>query len=110
MDKRVKAVIFDWAGTTIDYGCFAPIKGFIDGFKSIGIDISNEMARKPMGLLKLDHTRAIAAMLPEPVTEQQILRAYETFEETLFANLEQHCDVKDYVIETVASLRARESG
>ncbi|HRR36806.1 MAG TPA: phosphonoacetaldehyde hydrolase, partial [Clostridia bacterium] len=34
MDKRVKAVIFDWAGTTIDYGCFAPIKGFIDGFKS----------------------------------------------------------------------------
>jgi len=107
MDKRVKAVIFDWAGTAIDYGCFAPIKGFIDGFKSIGIDISNEMARKPMGLLKLDHTRAIAAMLPEPVTEQQILRAYETFEETLFANLEQHCDVKDYVIETVASLRAR---
>lgn len=108
MVKRVKAVIFDWAGTTIDYGCFAPIKGFIDGYKSIGIDISNEMARKPMGLLKLDHTRAIAAMLPEPISEEQIIKAYNTFEETLFANIEKHCDVKDYVIETVDALRRQE--
>lgn len=107
MAKAVKAVIFDWAGTTIDYGCFAPVKGFIDGFKSLGIDITNEMARKPMGLLKLDHTRAIAAMLPEQISEEQILKAYGVFEETLFANIEQHCDIKDYVIETVAALRAR---
>ncbi|MGI6579072.1 MAG: 2-aminoethylphosphonate--pyruvate transaminase [Saccharofermentanales bacterium] len=107
MAKAIKAVIFDWAGTTIDYGCFAPVKGFIDGFKSIGIDINNEMARKPMGLLKLDHTRAIAAMLPEPISEEQILQAYGVFEKTLFANIEQHCDIKDYVVETVASLRER---
>ncbi|NLL91133.1 MAG: 2-aminoethylphosphonate--pyruvate transaminase [Ruminococcaceae bacterium] len=105
MTKRVKAVVFDWAGTTIDYGCFAPVKGFIDGFKSIGIEISNEMARKPMGLLKLDHTRAIAAMLAEPISEEMILRAYKVFEETLFANIEEHCDIKDYIIETVAALR-----
>jgi len=104
MDK-IKAVIFDWAGTTIDYGSFAPIKGFIDGFKSIGIDITNEMARKPMGLLKLDHTRAIAAMLVEPLTEEQILMAYKVFEETLLANIEQHCDIKDHVVETVSALR-----
>lgn len=105
MAERVKAVIFDWAGTTIDYGCFAPIKGFIDGFQSIGINISNEMARKPMGLLKIDHTRAIAAMLPEPISEEEILKAYGTFEETLFANIEQHCDVKDHVTEVVSALR-----
>lgn len=107
MTKKIKAVIFDWAGTTIDYGCFAPVKGFIDGFKSLGIDITNEMARKPMGLLKLDHTRAIAAMLPEPISEEEILQAYGVFEETLFANIEQHCDIKDHVIETVAALRER---
>ncbi|MGI6636083.1 MAG: 2-aminoethylphosphonate--pyruvate transaminase [Christensenellales bacterium] len=107
MAKSVKAVIFDWAGTTIDYGCFAPVQGFLDGFKSIGIDITNEMARKPMGLLKIDHTRAIAAMLPEPISEEQILKAYEVFETTLFANIEQHCDIKDHVIETIAALRAR---
>jgi len=107
MAKKIKAVIFDWAGTTIDYGCFAPVKGFIDGFNSIGIDITNEMARKPMGLLKLDHTRAIAAMLPEPISEEEILQAYGVFEKTLFANIEQHCDIKDYVIETVTALRER---
>jgi len=105
MENTIKAVIFDWAGTTVDYGCFAPVKGFVDGFKSIGVDITNEMARKPMGLMKIDHTRAIAAMLPKPISEKRILKAYEVFEETLFANIERHCDIKDHVLETVAALR-----
>ncbi|MCL1913397.1 MAG: 2-aminoethylphosphonate--pyruvate transaminase [Eubacteriaceae bacterium] len=107
MANKIKAVIFDWAGTTIDYGCFAPIKGFIEGFKSIGIEITNEMARKPMGLSKIDHTREIAGMLPEPILESQVLEAYKVFEETLFANIGQHCDIKDYVVETVAALRGQ---
>ena len=105
MAEKIKAVIFDWAGTTVDYGCVAPVQGFVDGFKSIGVDITNEMARKPMGLLKIEHTRAIAGMLPEPVAEEQILQAYEVFEKTLFANIEQHCDIKDHVVATVAALR-----
>ena len=107
MTQGIKAVIFDWAGTTVDYGCFAPIKGFIDGFRSIGIDITNEMARKPMGLSKIDHVRAIAAMLPEPISEEKILQAYKVFEETIFANIERHCDIKDHVVETIAALRER---
>ena len=28
----IEAVIFDWAGTTVDYGCFAPVKRFRRGF------------------------------------------------------------------------------
>ncbi|MCL1886137.1 MAG: 2-aminoethylphosphonate--pyruvate transaminase [Dehalococcoidia bacterium] len=107
MAKSIKAVIFDWAGTTVDYGCFAPIKGFVDGFKSIGFDITNEMARKPMGISKIEHIRAIAAMLSEPITEKQILRAYDAFENTLFASIERHCDIKDYVLQTTEALRAR---
>ena len=107
MANEIKAVIFDWAGTTIDYGCFAPVKGFIDGYKSIGVDITNEMARKPMGLLKIDHTREIAKMLPVPVSEEQILAVYGMFEKILFENIENHCDVKDYVLETVEALRKR---
>ncbi len=105
--SKIQAVIFDWAGTTVDYGCFAPVKGFIDGFKSIGFEITNEMARKPMGLLKLDHMRAIATMLPEEISEAQIQKAYAVFEETLFANIEQHCGIKDFVVEAVAALRAQ---
>ena len=107
MADSVKAVIFDWAGTTVDYGCFAPVKGFVDGFQSIGVNITIEMARKPMGLPKIDHIRTIAAMLPTPITEKQILQAYEVFEKTLFANIEAHCDIKDYVVDTVDALRKR---
>ena len=28
----IEAVIFDWAGTTVDYGCFAPVKAFMEAF------------------------------------------------------------------------------
>jgi len=105
MSNEIKAVIFDWAGTTVDYGCFAPVKGFIDGYKSIGIDITNEMARKPMGLLKLDHTREIAKMLDNPISEEQIQEVYSVFEKILFENIENHCALKDYVVETVGALR-----
>jgi 2-aminoethylphosphonate--pyruvate transaminase/phosphonoacetaldehyde hydrolase len=100
-------VIFDWAGTTIDYGSFAPIRAFIEGFRSIGIEISNETARGPMGLKKIDHVRAIAATLPGPVTEGEIQRAYRVFEKVLSESIADHCDVKPYVTETVAALRAR---
>ena len=105
--NQIKGVIFDWAGTTIDYGSVAPLKGFIDGFKHIGYDITNEMARKPMGLLKIDHTRAIADMLEDELTEEQIQTAYSVFEETLFANIASHCEIKDHVLDAVAEMRRR---
>ena len=103
----IKAVIFDWAGTTVDYGCMAPVKGFVEGFSSIGYDISDEMARLPMGIAKLAHTRAIAKMLPEQLTEDQILQAYRVFEETMLSNIDQYCDLLPWVVETVSSLRTQ---
>jgi len=56
----LQAVIFDWAGTTVEYGCFAPVAVFIEVFKRKGIDITVSQARAPMGLEKKDHIRAIA--------------------------------------------------
>ncbi|MFN8371304.1 MAG: hypothetical protein U0694_00280 [Anaerolineae bacterium] len=32
----LQAVIFDWAGTTVDYGCFAPVAVFIEVFAQMG--------------------------------------------------------------------------
>ena len=64
----LKAVIFDWAGTTVDYGSFAPITAFIKVFEHQGITIGPEQARAPMGLMKKDHLRAIARL--EPVAER----------------------------------------
>ncbi len=56
---KIEAVIFDWAGTTVDYGCFAPLEVFIKIFRKRGVKITDEEARKPMGLLKIDHVRAL---------------------------------------------------
>ena len=56
----VKMVIFDWAGTTVDYGCYAPAVVFIEVFKRFGVEITMEQARRPMGLKKIDHIRAIS--------------------------------------------------
>ena len=107
MRKIIKAVIFDWAGTTIDYGCFAPVQGFIDGFESVGIDITNEMIRQPMGLPKLEHVKAISAMLETPLNEDEIQQVYEIFEISLLVNLDNYCEINDYVLETIKELKER---
>jgi len=56
---RLKAVIFDWAGTTVDYGCFAPTGVFVEVFRQKGIEITLPEARGPMGLHKREHIREI---------------------------------------------------
>ena len=44
----IEAVIFDWAGTTVDYGCFAPVKAFMEAFAHHGVPVTMEETRKPM--------------------------------------------------------------
>ena len=58
----IEAVIFDWAGTTVDYGCFAPVQAFIEAFKEFGITPTEEEVRKPMGMLKHDHIETMMNM------------------------------------------------
>ena len=60
--KKIECVIMDWAGTAVDYGCFAPVSAFIESFNAIGISITAEEARRPMGLTKIDHIRALFQM------------------------------------------------
>lgn len=55
----VQAVIFDWAGTLVDFGSFAPTQVLIDAFAGFGISISLAEARLPMGLAKWDHIHAL---------------------------------------------------
>ena len=59
---RLKAAILDWAGTTVDFGSFAPTAVFLKLFESRQVPITINEARAPMGLMKKDHLRAIAAM------------------------------------------------
>jgi phosphonoacetaldehyde hydrolase len=109
-------VIFDWAGTTVDYGCFAPLHAFLDIFKSRGIDISPAEARGPMGLPKHDHVRALCALpriqslwqerfgrLPD---DNDVDALYADFEPSLFSTLSRFCDPIPGVIDCVSGLRA----
>ena len=60
--NKTEAVIFDWAGTTVDYGCFAPVQAFVEVFKEYGVEPTMEETRKPMGMLKLDHIKTMLKM------------------------------------------------
>lgn len=62
IDHQIEAVIFDWAGTTVDFGCFAPVQAFVEVFKQYGIEPTMEEVREPMGMLKIDHIRTMLGM------------------------------------------------
>ena len=51
----LQAVIFDWAGTLVDFGSLAPTQIFVEAFATFGITITLAQARGPMGLSKWDH-------------------------------------------------------
>lgn len=55
----LKAVVFDWAGTTIDHGSRAPMGAFVEVFAQFGVEISIAEARGPMGMAKWDHIRTL---------------------------------------------------
>lgn len=58
----LQAAIFDWAGTTVDFGCMAPVEAFLAVFRQRGVTVTAAQARLPMGLHKRDHIRAISRM------------------------------------------------
>ena len=58
----LKCAILDWAGTTMDYGVYAPAVVFIEVFKREGVEITMEEARGPMGAHKKVHIRKITEM------------------------------------------------
>lgn len=55
----VRAVVFDWAGTTVDHGSRAPVAAFREVFRRRGVEVSDREARGPMGTAKRDHIRAM---------------------------------------------------
>jgi phosphonoacetaldehyde hydrolase len=64
----LNAVVFDWAGTTVDFGSRAPMGSLVETFGRFGVALSIAEARGPMGLAKRDH---IAALLRQPAIAQR---------------------------------------
>ena len=110
-----KLVICDWAGTTVDYGCFAPVNAFERAFRSCGIEPTVDEIRGPMGMLKRDHIRTMLEMPrihelwldkhgQEP-DDKAVEEVYHVFEESLMQSLSDYASPKPGTVETVAKLR-----
>ena len=61
--KKIECIIMDWAGTAVDYGCFAPVAAFIEAFAENGLVIDVVQTRKPMGLPKIQHIRELLSII-----------------------------------------------
>jgi phosphonoacetaldehyde hydrolase len=111
----LQAVILDWAGTTVDYGSFAPTDVFLRLFASRGITITAAQARGSMGLMKRDHLRAIT-QLPEvaqawqdeygkPCNEEDIEAMFAEFVPMQMACLTEYAEPIPGALEAVAAFR-----
>ena len=115
MKNKIEAVIFDWAGTTVDYGCFAPVQAFITAFEEYGITPSFDEVREPMGMLKKDHIRTMMNMdrircewkriHGRDFTEADVEEVYQTSEKSILKIVHKFADPKPFVIDTVGYLR-----
>ena len=114
--KGVQAVIFDMAGTVIDWGSSAPVEAFKVVFAEAGVDAREEEARAPMGLGKRDHIKAmlsqdrLAAAWSEakgrPHTDEDIEELYEQFTPAQVKAARSHSDLIPGTVETLAAARA----
>ena len=113
--RRIGAVIFDWAGTTVDYGSFAPVNAFISAFSDFGVVPTVEETRAPMGLHKRAHIeqmlqgKRLQSLWEErhgrnPGAED-IDRIYSRFEPALFRVLPAYTDPLPGVLETLGRIR-----
>jgi phosphonoacetaldehyde hydrolase len=113
----LKAVVFDWAGTMIDFGSLAPMGAFVRAFAQCDIPLTIAQARGPMGLPKRDHIASLMA-LPEVAAawtkrhgqvpgDADIDRVYEVFVPMNVAVVTDHADLVPGAAEVVAMLRER---
>lgn len=113
---KLECVIFDWAGTTVDFGSISPVAAFREAFRQSGLEVTDDEIRAPMGMLKRDH---IKTMLNMPRIAQEfeqknsriahdadIDSIYEVFEPSLMSVLPECSALKPYVLETQELLRS----
>jgi phosphonoacetaldehyde hydrolase len=114
---EIKLVVFDWAGTTIDFGCMAPSGAFVAAFAAKGVDVTLAEARGPMGLHKKDHIRAMLrtdsvgakwrAAVGRDWTEADVDALYRDVTPRQVEAAARYSDLIPGVVPTVNELRAR---
>lgn len=115
--QHLQAVVFDWAGTIVDFGSRAPMAAFVELFARYGVAISIAEARVPMGLAKWDHIHAlghaprIAAAWQQqhgrPFSDADCDLLYEVFTPMNAASVRHHAELIDGALDCVQALRAQ---
>lgn len=115
LENAIQGVIFDWAGTTVDFGCFAPVNAFLEIFKKAGVEVTMEEIRLPMGMLKRDHLKTMLQMPRisrlweekhgRKFAEKDLDKLFKGFESLLLASLKEYSDLLPHVLDTVRALK-----
>ena len=113
----VQAVVLDWAGTAVDYGCMGPADVFVRVFDAFGIRVTTAEARQFMGLEKKTHIRRMCR-LPEvsgqwqakyghPPDEADVASLYARTEPMMVAAIADHAEPIGGLLSFVDAMRAR---
>ena len=116
----VRAVVLDWAGTAVDFGCMGPAAVFVQAFRHHGVDVSMAQARLPMGSEKREHVRAMFRM-PEVAARwhgahgrdhclEDEDAVYKTVETLMLQTIADHAQPVPGLLELVDALRSRGVG
>jgi len=115
--EQVTAVVFDWAGTTVDHGSLAPIRALVQAFDSLGLDVPVAAARDGMGLAKRDHIAHLLASGPareafvesfgRAPNDADVDRVYGAFLPVQTAVIREGGALISGVLDCVAELRTR---
>ncbi|MDP6788718.1 MAG: phosphonoacetaldehyde hydrolase, partial [Rhodospirillales bacterium] len=113
----IKAVILDWAGTTMDFGCMAPAVVFIEVYKRHGVPITMDEARAPMGAHKRVHIQKIGEIDAvgqrwtekhgRPPGDDDVEAMFTEFVPLQLACLSDYSDLIPGTLEAVAECRKR---
>lgn len=113
----IEAVLLDWAGTTMDFGCVAPAVVFVEVYERRKVPITIDEARAPMGAHKRVHIQKIAELdsvrqrwqqvhgrVPN---ERDVDAMFAEFVPLQLACLSRYSKLIPGTLETVAELRRR---
>lgn len=111
----VQAVVLDWAGTAVDFGCMGPVDVIRESFHLFGIELSISAIRQFMGLKKKDHIHSLCHL---PAVSDEWKRKYGRFPDAgdvdaiyteteilMLSAIKQYSDPIPGLLETVDALR-----
>jgi phosphonoacetaldehyde hydrolase len=115
--SKLQAVVFDWAGTIIDFGSCAPMGAFVKLFEQFGVNITIAEARGPMGMAKWDHIKALGtlpriasqweASQGHAFSDADVDRLHEVFTPMNAASVRDHAGFIPGALEAVNASRER---